>query len=105
MEKGHVVSKVTGYKDEESGVEHFMFFCPGCECGHGFQTPKWTFNGDMKKPTIRASILHPGDPKIREETKGRYGHRCHVFVTEGKIQFLNDCTHVLKGQTVDLKEL
>lgn len=46
------------------GVEpgRFMFFCPGCECGHWFQTgtgsgPRWTFNGDMEKPTVSPSIL------------------------------------------------
>ena len=28
--------------------------------------------------------------------------RCHSFVTDGRIQFLSDSTHVLAGQTVDL---
>ena len=27
---------------------------------------------------------------------------CHSFVTDGKIQFLGDCTHELAGQTVEL---
>ncbi len=27
---------------------------------------------------------------------------CHTFVTDGRIQFLGDCTHVMAGQTVDL---
>lgn len=56
-------------------------------------TPKgsvWTWNGDKEKPTVRASIL----------VRGQF--RCHSFVTDGKIQFLGDCTHELKGQTVDL---
>jgi hypothetical protein len=29
---------------------------------------------------------------------------CHSFVTDGRIQFLGDCTHALAGQTVDLPE-
>jgi hypothetical protein len=29
---------------------------------------------------------------------------CHSFVTDGRIQFLNDCTHSLAGQTVDLPD-
>jgi hypothetical protein len=29
---------------------------------------------------------------------------CHSFVTDGRIQFLNDCTHPLAGQTVDIPE-
>ena len=28
--------------------------------------------------------------------------RCHSFVTDGKIRFLGDSTHKLKGQTVPL---
>lgn len=27
---------------------------------------------------------------------------CHSFITDGQIQFLNDCTHPLAGQTVPL---
>jgi len=30
---------------------------------------------------------------------------CHSFVTDGRIQFLGDCTHNLAGQTVDLPEI
>jgi hypothetical protein len=29
---------------------------------------------------------------------------CHSFVTDGKIQFLSDCTHALAGQTVALPD-
>ncbi len=27
---------------------------------------------------------------------------CHSFLTDGRIQFLDDCTHAMAGQTVDL---
>lgn len=27
---------------------------------------------------------------------------CHSFVRNGKIEYLNDCTHELAGQTVEL---
>ena len=30
---------------------------------------------------------------------------CHSFITDGRIQFLGDCTHELKGQTVELPEV
>jgi len=30
---------------------------------------------------------------------------CHSYVTDGRIQFLADCTHALAGLTVDLPEL
>lgn len=31
-------------------------------------------------------------------------YTCHSFVTDGRIQFLGDCTHSLAGQTVDLPD-
>jgi hypothetical protein len=30
--------------------------------------------------------------------------RCHSLVTDGNIQFLDDCTHELKGKTVPLED-
>ena len=34
----------------------------------------------------------------------RFGKVCHSFVTNGRIQYLGDCTHKLAGQTVDLPD-
>jgi hypothetical protein len=28
--------------------------------------------------------------------------RCHLFIRDGALQFLSDCTHKLAGQTVDM---
>ena len=42
---------------------------------------------------------HPEDPSSFK------CKRCHSYVKDGQIQFLNDCSHVLAGQTVDLPEL
>jgi uncharacterized protein DUF6527 len=71
----------------------FSFFCPGCKCGHFFQTagpPTWTFDGNMEKPTVTPSILmHLGNNQV-----------CHLIMTAGKIQFCGDCWHELKGQIV-----
>lgn len=30
--------------------------------------------------------------------------QCHSFVRDGKIEFLSDCHHELRGQTVDLPD-
>ncbi len=77
----------------------FVFHCPGCECGHYVRTmgpePRWEFNGDQEKPTVSPSILVFWDDPAR---------RCHSFVKDGMIQFLDDCWHPLKGQTVALPE-
>lgn len=69
-------------------------FCPGCGCAHAFDE-RWTFNGDLEKPTFGPSML------VNKSIPER---RCHSFVTDGKIQFLDDCFHELKGQTVELPD-
>lgn len=97
----------------------YLFDCPGCGNYHGFNEEIWKFNGDLQNPTVTPSILvrwtemteagrkkyqecmqagHPIDwPDFPTEDKV-----CHLFIKEGRIQFLNDCTHELKGQTVDM---
>jgi hypothetical protein len=98
---------------------HLIFYCEGCEQCHGV-TEGWSFNGDFNKPTFSPSILVRGT-KITEKgladyeqwCKDGYPDRngepldhvktvCHSFVTDGKIQYLSDCTHDLAGQTVEL---
>ena len=80
----------------------YLFFCPGCEIEHlvyvtAPDKPNWQFNNNPDAPTFSPSIdvRYPWGPS-REE------RHCHSFVTDGKIQFLGDCTHALKGQTVEI---
>jgi hypothetical protein len=56
----------------------------------------WGWNRDTEKPTITPSILTDG---------GDGRPRCHSYVTNGKIQFLHDCTHELAGRTLDLLDI
>ncbi len=78
-----------------SGGRNYVFHCPGCGYGHPFDVPRWTWNGSFDKPTFQPSLLcnrdHPAS-------------RCHSFVTDGRIQFLDDCWHLLAGKTVDLPD-
>jgi hypothetical protein len=74
--------------------------CPGCGCGHLFRVEPakdpWAWNGSLEKPTFSPSMLVNKDfPESR----------CHSFVTDGRIQFLDDCAHALRGQTVDLPDI
>lgn len=82
-------------KDREGNEVH-LIFCPGCGCGHMFDK-RWTFNGDLDKPTFRASML------VRHHRFGK-DILCHSFVTDGRIEFLSDSTHELAGKTVDLPD-
>ena len=74
------------------------FICPGCEkkhrvCVDRSQSVSWDYNGNPERPTFSPSVLvtWPGLTK-----------RCHSFVTDGQIRFLDDCSHKLAGQTVPL---
>lgn len=80
---------------ESNGQTLWMFDCPGCKCSHGFYVPHWTWNGSEDAPTFSPSLLCNRDEPER---------RCHSFVRDGKIQFLDDCWHDLRGQTVALPE-
>lgn len=92
-----IVLKRAGDPDKD-GQQAFLFFCPGCKCGHQFWTPHWQFNGDLERPTVSPSIL-VWSPGVEPDE-----HRCHSFVRDGQIQFLSDCWHELKGQTVPLPD-
>jgi hypothetical protein len=70
----------------------FLIFCPACRSGHVFDS-RWQFNGSLELPTFTPSMMVNGD-----DPKGR----CHSYVTNGQIQFLQDSAHRLSGQTVDL---
>lgn len=101
----------------EGGILHFR--CPGCEDTHRVNTGDewgpgnaWTWNGDLELPTFAPSVLVRGHQWDTSSGFHKPTHRvepgeqtiCHSFVTDGRIQFLADCTHELAGQTVDLPE-
>lgn len=103
-----------------------VFKCPGCNTTHAINVgggpgPSWGYNGDPDKPSFQPSVLvrgirtdltpeeealydavFDGTSKVLDDP--RFASVCHSFVTCGRIQFLNDCTHALAGQTVDLPE-
>jgi hypothetical protein len=76
----------------------WIWWCPACSEPHQCDE-RWTFNGDKERPTFRASVL------VHEVDKEDYHRpRCHSYVTDGRIEYLGDCTHAMKGQTVDLPD-
>jgi hypothetical protein len=92
--------KIQAYLDAQGNPDGWMFFCPACRCAHGINS-QWTYNGDPDAPTIRPSV------RVRyvgEHTLERAERICHSFVTDGRIEYLSDCTHSLAGQTVELPD-
>lgn len=108
-----LVVRTASYHGQERPVwRHGFLWCPACEAPHSFtlvgphgdlppggERCTWGWDGDTERPTLTGSILanadlgHPGMP------------RCHSFVTAGQWVFLDDCTHAMAGQTVDLVPL
>lgn len=95
-----------GKKVYESMDGMFMIECPGCHTCHAWYTKNgplddngkpqnWTFNGDLDSPTIF--------PSLNVNTKHKEA-RCHSWIRSGKITFLGDSFHALKGQTVEIPD-
>ncbi len=81
----------------------YHFQCPGCDEEHAFNDEVWVWNQNYDQPTLSPSFLIHGARFIEDSDKTEL-FRCHSFIKDGKIQFLGDCTHKLKNQTVDLIE-
>jgi len=110
-----------------------QWYCEGCEHTHyinvapenappsTFMTAtKWSFNGDLEKPTVSPSVVNftghyvsgqPQPPNCRHcndsELEGcpTSCKRCHIFIRDGMVEFLSDCTHKLAGQIRPLKDI
>lgn len=54
-------------------------------------TGNWTWNGDTEKPTLKPSVLTIG---------GNF--RCHSWINDGEVKFLDDCSHDFAGKTLYL---
>jgi hypothetical protein len=96
---------------EASSDIKLAFFCPGCECHHAYTIkaynnvgPTWQWNNSMDKPTFSPSLL-VNFTQWDEEQKVGVKRVCHLFMNDGKIQFLSDCTHKLAGTTVDMLDV
>jgi hypothetical protein len=64
----------------------------------------WHWNGSVDAPTVKPSILTRGG--VAGGGDGEYTeHLCHSYVTDGRVEFLADCTHEFSGQTLDLLEI
>ena len=108
---GPGIERFTTKSNVEGGApgESYWFWCVGCDTNHRFVTknpeggsgPCWTVDGNMDKPTFSPSLLCNRD--LTPEHKAAGGHRCHLFLRAGMLQYLNDCTHDLSGKTVPVE--
>lgn len=118
IERRIIMAKILVYSD---GMIEYP--CPGCEDLHVLNMPglahHWEWNGDKDCPTFSPSILvrsghyvpgHKGECWCKfnannpDEKPDFECSICHSFIRNGKIEFLNDCTHELKGKTVKMED-
>lgn len=69
---------------------------------------KWSFNGDLVKPTFNPSVLvksgRAADPNYVPK-ENEPPEICHFFVRDGNIEYCSDCSHALAGKTIALKPI
>lgn len=82
-------------------ITRHYYWCPGCDSLHGIAIrldvqdngASWMFTGSLERPTYSPSQLSTGS------------NRCHTFIRDGIIEFLEDCSHSMKGQKVPMVPL
>jgi hypothetical protein len=96
----------------ENGYAHW---CNGCEEMHSLPN-SWKFNGNLENPTFTPSFLHSGF--VREKIKGIWTGEwirdvnglfipfvCHYVLTDGILNYCEDCTHYLRSKSIPLPEI
>jgi len=109
------VALIRRIRDKRESYKAIVLWCPGCEItdedghvhaglhmlpinGNAKKRPTWKWNGDLVQVTLTPSIL-------TKSNRGVIPFRCHSFLRQGRWEFLNDCTHPLKGRTVPMVPL
>ncbi len=87
---------LTQVVDKDDQPIGFLAWCPGCENYHHFDL-RWTFDGNMEKPTFSPSMLSTWSHGPDHEPR-----RCHSFLRAGVWEFLSDCTHEHAGKKLPL---
>lgn len=82
----------------------FSHWCPACQHLHPIPAGRWTFNGDMQRPSFSPSLKQMGKrievehgrwtgEWILDEAGNAADGTCHYFITDGNIQFCPDSWH------------
>ncbi|WP_335928830.1 DUF6527 family protein [Vibrio parahaemolyticus] len=93
---------LTPVTNSNGTVIAYSAYCPGCKQSHVIYVQgrvTWIFNGDLANPTFSPSLM------VNRNLSNPSAPRCHSFISNGQWQFLSDCTHELKGQTVPMIEV
>lgn len=85
--------------ETSSSGKMLWHYCNGCEKRHLIRVspsthndPVWAWNGDIDSPTFSPSVRHQNPLE----------HVCHYTITDGRVQFHEDSTHMLAGYEIEL---
>lgn len=80
-------------------------WCPGCDSLHGFSCEKpqanalqWHWNGNAIAPTFKPRMYMKFGPWGASNEI----NICHYILEDGVIDYMSDCTHVLRATRVPL---
>ena len=109
---GQISRLLRAATDSAGERDYLTFCCPGCRdyfAGKARGLPAmerhqvvvrgagaWGYNGNPEAPTFTPSVLM-STWYWDEVTQAKIPYVCHSFVTDGRINFLGDCTHALRG--------
>lgn len=102
------IGKADGYWTEGQ-IAHW---CPACKGLHPFAIETrnhsgaiWTWDNNVERPTFSPSMNIRIGPYPAEPGQPGRTDVCHYFLRGGQIQFLGDCTHDMRGQTVEMPDM
>lgn len=109
---GQISKLLRNATDADKKRDYLAFCCPGCKqffqgnelhmtMMHRHQViirgpGAWGYNGNPDSPTFTPSVLVQTSYWDEKQQKS-LPYVCHSFVENGRINFLNDCTHELRG--------
>lgn len=103
--------KMILYRDNMELVVHY---CPGCKRIHTVRVDgppsipgnhKWQLTGTPDNPSLHPSVRFFYPESAYKDNPDLPWYQCHYNVKNGRLEFHSDCSHELKGQTIDMPEL
>jgi len=89
-------------RHEHEGSVTIYHWCTACSCCHGFQVPRWSFNGDIEAPTFHPSMRLSVPMKMDSAEKRTI---CHYVLMGGVICYCSDSPHDFAGMSVPLEDI
>lgn len=93
LNKKMITHKLLKQENDEDDREIYLFECPACGCLHWFDNIDFDWNLSLDFPTVTSSILSITNI------------RCHLTIENGKIHYLEDSDHLMRGQTIEMVDI